>query len=933
MTWVYVPGGEYHAPNTPPRLSVSHQASKKRVVSRSTATSKTLSLPLSSQSLRKTLAKTIKIDQPLPAVLEIIPSKVTSNDNVRWLLAEFARLYRPLQDRISIDVEKKTITYTPEITIWWEIVFKRGQVKFYLVIPDKSHIKQPITKQVMNTWKQATIVQVADYLPRFDVANTSITGLTLKYHPVLSLAASNPTISFLGSLLDVKHYVRDDDIAILQIGIRPRDSSWPEECREILVKSKQTGQVPAKKAPAPLTTATLLRSILSGGLYLSGRIVEETINFIMTFLFGGDWEDERPIMEANQRFHGVVNSNNTHNKWQHEGFDTDIRCVVQSKNVERRKSITRAIVASFDKLKDDNELIPVEMPANKISFYLRRIRDRQFLYSKHDTLSTLELSKIINVPDKRAQAEHYNELHIADNRGGVDVPKGIFEPNGIPFGTYEDTDGKRKLVYLSNKDLDLFNRTIISIGDTGSGKTTFAANFALDAFTRGYGMFVIDAADGRLVQRILDRVPPEKRGKVKIIDFLNTEYPVGLGWNEIFGHINPDVAKEALVEEIETFIRVVSNTELNMRARQWVENAIKAVYASPDATLQDVENMLNNAQYREKVIPTIQDPKLRHDWEHYHNNLSANERRTIYDEAFRRLAPVMRNDLLKLFILQPPKKNEKGEYLIDFRKWMDEGYLVLVKANESLQPRLQTALVSFLLAKFNLAIISREDIPNENDRHPCFLILDEPDHYIKGSERWRNMLTRYRKYRCGLIFLFHGWDQLTETDSRLPNMIRKAGPHYVIFQTDEENVRELRYVIEPEFSVQEVAKGMPRYHAVVRLRAYANNGSAIPAFMIKSLDVPEKRFARCNNDDLYQLCAQELGTPKQEVLDTLFSRDIDAEFSMTDLITQVSAEGEGEIREEKERVKFSAHREEGIRPPFRSYPRLVSRFREEDEDD
>ncbi len=57
------------------------------------------------------------------------------------------------------------------------------------------------------------------------------------------------------------------------------------------------------------------------------------------------------------------------------------------------------------------------------------------------------------------------------------------------------------------------------------------------------------------------------------------------------------------------------------------------------------------------------------------------------------------------------------------------------------------------------------------------------------------MLTRFRKYRCGLNLLFHGWQQLKEADRDLPKIVRKSGPHHVIFQMDEHNLMELKPVI------------------------------------------------------------------------------------------------------------------------------------------
>ena len=231
---------------------------------------------------------------------------------------------------------------------------------------------------------------------------------------------------------------------------------------------------------------------------------------------------------------------------------------------------------------------------------------------------------------------------------------------------------------------------------------------------------------------------------------------------------------------------------------------------------------------------------------------------------------------------------------------MDEGYLVLVKANETLGEAMQTALVSFVLAKFNLAMISREDIPNENDRPPCFLYLDEPDHYIKGSEKWRNMLTRYRKYRCGINFMFHGWQQLKEADKDLPKIIRKAGPHYIIFQTDEDNLLELKPIIEPEFKVSEVSKGMPQFHAVIRLKMYGKDGSVVPAFMAKSIEEIEKRYKKQDNNHMYEDCAVELGRPKLEVLNEIFRTKMGAEFDIQDIQMSVSTTGDGELKENDE---------------------------------
>ena len=767
-------------------------------------------------------------------ILEIAPSKMTSNSNVRWLVSEFARLFTPLHKRINLT--GGMIVYTPEVNVWWEVFLHKGQIKFYLIVPDKDDIKHSLIRQVMKTWKQANVKEVNDYIPGFTPDNTSISKLTLKHHTVLSLDTQNPHYSPLEALLNAKHYIKEDDIALLQIGMRPMGSGWNDTAADLYDKIKKDGKVPRKKGKR-ISKGDVIHQIM----YAIGVVAEEVMNLLGDFLIPG-WESDKGMSEAIKGRNGELDATCTRHKTRSDAFSTEIRVVARSEDSDRRRSIIRAIVSGFDPLEGDNKLEEQSVLPKKLAAEIQKVTERRMtLKINGDILCALELAKIINVPDQKAQIEHYNELSLVSHRGEADVPKEIFiDDGGVPFATYEDNDGAHKVIYFNATNKNLFCMPRVIIGEPGTGKTTLCVGDTIESFLRGYGGVVVDAADGKLASRILSLVPPELKHKVKIIDFTNTEYPIGLGWNEIFTRVkNTDVIEDLIVEEIFAFIYLVTKTELNMRSKQWVENAIKATFTTPDATLQDVESMLNNAEYRARIIPTIADPELRSDWMYYHEKLKPEERKTIYDEAWRRLAPVMRKKALKNFILQKPKKDSNGDYLFDIRKWMDEGCLVLVKANETLGETLQTALVSFLISKLNLAMVSREDISDEDDRHPCFLRLDEPDHYIKGSERWRNMLTRFRKYRCGLNLYFHGWQQLKEADKDLPKIIRKAGPHYIVFQTDEDNLLDLKPVIEPEFKVHEVAKGMPQYHAVIRLKMYNDKGDVVPAFMAKALDMPE----------------------------------------------------------------------------------------------
>jgi len=838
--------------------------------------------------------KAIKKNDLNYASLEISPSKMTSNMNVKWLMSEFSRLYRPLTSRINLDSEEYFMTYDQEMVVWWEVIIKHNQIGFYLTVPDKEGIKEGLARQVMKCWKQSNVKVVKDPMPQFGSNITDVTKLHLKYHQLLSLDVDNPHFSILESILNAKHYLKEGDVALLQIGLRPKGSEWNDSMMSLLDTHKQTSEVPRKKGEKP----SAKKIALTGG-WLAGLAVEGGLN-----MFGNsfipEWE-ESDNLGGNKKFlNGSIESNSTRFKAKSDAFDTNISVSVQCPDSERRKAVIRSITSGFDPLEGDNKLVESSTQSEKRkSNRIHSVINRIMPNTVHDVLCSNELAKIINVPDQKAQIDHYNELSLVTNKGESEVPKETFEDgNGknIPFATIEDTDGIIKTLHYSTKNKNHLCMTRVIMGEPGTGKTTAGINFALESFFRGYGVMYIDAADGKALRRILKRVPPELRHKVKIIDFSNTRRPIGIGWNEIFRGKEAEDIQDNLAEEVIHFIELVAGNALSMTSETWVQLAVKAVWTTPDATIQDVMRMMSDPDYRANIISSITDFELRSDWERYHNDYTKEERSSICDQTFRRLYKITRKSAVKNILLQRPKKDLEGNYLVDFRKWMDEGDMVLVYADEDLGEPIVTALISFIMAKFNLAMISRKDIDEEDDRPPCFLMLDEPDHYIKGSERWQQMLTRYRKYRCGLVFMFHGWSQLKKTDKNLPEIMRQAGPHYMIFQTDEDNLDELKSVVEPEFKVKDVAKGMPQWHAIIRLKMYGSTGQSTPSFMAKAILDPESRLPKYDNMDLYTKCAEDFGEDKEIVKQDIYSRGSNIQISVDDLSEVTTTKGEGELK-------------------------------------
>ncbi|UNY49082.1 hypothetical protein sp82g_145 [Bacillus phage SP82G] len=127
----------------------------------------------------KEISRVIELEKVKYCLLEVIPSRMTSNREVKWLISEFSRLYKPLSQRISLSGYKVTIQ--PELDVWWEVFLYKESIRFCIIVPDKDNIKNSIKRQIMKTWKQSSVKEMdIDYLPEFDAEDAEVTNLTLK---------------------------------------------------------------------------------------------------------------------------------------------------------------------------------------------------------------------------------------------------------------------------------------------------------------------------------------------------------------------------------------------------------------------------------------------------------------------------------------------------------------------------------------------------------------------------------------------------------------------------------------------------------------------------------------------------------------------------------------------------------------------------------
>ena len=487
----------------------------------------------------------LRVVSPGYTTFEINPSKMTSNMGVKWLFTDLSRLYTSVNDRILLNNGK--IEYRIENTIWWEVILTKDSIKFFMSVPSENDIVSATSKQILQTWKKSNVREVPSPIPLMRPDHTMISHLTLQYHPVLSLNTTSPNFSLVSSMLSTKNYLLDSDMAILQIGMTPLGEDWNELSTAIMDDIRAGGNVPRKK-----NKRLSKKEIVDRVGRISVLALEEMMNLMGDFLVPG-WEDSRDLSKELKSNNGSRNSKESLFKVKSEGFKTTIRAVAISSNEMRRKAIVRYMCSAFDPLGHggDNALIEERVPESRIGEFIGKTLSREHMSDKcTDVLCSTELARIVQVPDQKAQVEFANELKVVQHRGESAVPKSVFveDPKAIPFMRYEQSDGTYTPVYFSGNNMNLMCMPRVVIGEPGSGKTTWSVRFAYEAFLRGYGSIVIDGADGDMINRLLNLTPMDKLNKVKVIDFTNSDNPVGLGFNEAFHCENTDLIEDCITE-------------------------------------------------------------------------------------------------------------------------------------------------------------------------------------------------------------------------------------------------------------------------------------------------------------------------------------------------------------------------------------------------
>lgn len=782
--------------------------------------------------------------------LKIIPDKTLNNDNVESLAISLAELYSPLKLEHRIKISRNSFTIDHKNTFIFEIYFSVDSIIFFITGPKKW--EELIKSKLEEVFSTKIGIQEVERNINFNESNSEAIELILSKNEFMSLKTDKRILAPIPNLMSTVKLMKEDDKALLQVILDPLGPNWGEKAEENYRKYKR-GEMPGDRI---LNYKRIIELICIAGLSVTNGI----INVILEIITGEPGENYVEEVKKNKRPEEL--SSSSASKYSKRAFNVGIRLLSESKDRDRARLVSKNLTSAFNDLSEDNELVAKKIisNSNKAKF-IKKIEQKEISRFRTSKLSTTEIAKFIQLPTSSLQNEYCQIESIGYNT--PNLPKEFREP-GVLMGEINYRNQVHN-VYMPDDDYDLLTRPLGIIGPVKSGKSVLGSNIALEAFLKGYGAAVIDVADGKLCEDIKGVIPKELNDKVVELDFGNISRPIGVNWSEVTRSLKK--SENRLAGELVSWFEKFTG-ELGPRTRRWLKKSALAVFEDPDNTILEVVSMLVDDSFRANIIPNIRNQSVKASWIMF-NQLSPGEKNQIIQPILNRLDYLLDDENLKNCLCQKAKKDSAGEDLINFRRWMDEGYLVLIKAPVTILGESTTdAIISFLVSKIWLSALTRIDIrANGIIPNPFILLMDEPHQFMGSSENWKRMIVEARKWGLKLVYLFHSFAQIKEKDKTLANLFKASGMSFILFNGSKETFVDLKEEISP-YTIDE-ALSLPQYYAVYRF--YGNKGPI--TFIAKAPAPPKRRYKIQDNDHISKQSILTYGEDSEIVELDIFQRE------------------------------------------------------------
>lgn len=708
--------------------------------------------------------------------------------------------------------------------VGFEIVCLNGFVNLYASVP--VNLIEVVKQAIVSAYPSARMEEVADY----NLFNKSggITGviggeLTLKEkfgYPIATYRdiKRDPMQSVLNALSALD---KEDGVGI-QFLIRPAKEGWRKEASS-LASSKRKGEESKGGKSEAIWWAKQTFVALN-------KPPEDK----------GSNEGKSSSKDLSSHEQEILNA--IDDKTKHPGFETTIRILVSSNISQRSQEILANVVASFSLFdapgKNGFKWSLAQDIEEFTTAYIMR-----FFPQNHDKniLNSVELATLFHFPQQDDIPT--SQLTRQDSKQ-VDGPRNVPE-HGLLLG-YNLFRGAKKPIRLALEDRQ---RHIYAVGQTGTGKSTFLENLALQDMLMGNGFAFIDP-HGDVAEKLLCMVPKERTEDVIYFCPADTEYPLGLN---VFEAATDD-EKDFVIQEVINVLYKLYDPQrqgiIGPRYESMFRNAALVVMADPaGGSFIDIPKLFRDKDYVKQKLQYVTDQNVLDFWlKEMPQSQRSNDFGEVVSWFVSKFGAFLSNGMMRNIIGQTKSS-------FDLRDIMDNKKILIVNLSKGRTGELNSKLLGMIFVmKFQAAAMSRANIPEE-DRIDFCLYVDEFQNF--STDSFATIMSEARKYRLNLVVANQFTTQLTEEirDAVFGNIGTT-----VAFRIGQNDVDILSRYFQPLFDADDLLR-IPNRNTIVRTLIGGVPTQAFSMATIAPLGSPNKELG----DALKQLSAAKYGRPRQIV--------------------------------------------------------------------
>ena len=687
---------------------------------------------------------------------------VTRNNEIKIDAMEqlFASLYS-----IKKGGWKQKFSVQPAIS--FEIISKQEDIRFYVWTPKE--YKDLIEKQINGAYSDAEILEVDELNIFNEKGKVAYKAFQLSrniFYPIKTYKdlPTDPMASITSALAKMG----PNEGASVQILISPVDSGWQKEGRKFISDTKKDESDPEKAKFA--TSAKVLEAV-------EGKIGKP-------------------------------------------GFETSIRVVVSSDDMETAKRHLDNISSSFEQFSGENNGLKkrkIRIKGTFIDDFLYRFQPMFNLFGNHiSVLNSEELASVFHFPNKQITTPHIHWLNSKTAPAPSEIPtEGIFLGNS-------NYRGLKRKVFISRDDR---RRHTYIIGKTGVGKSELLKQMVMQDIEAGHGVCFIDPHDA--VRQLLSQIPPERAEDVIYFNPGDTQRPMGINLLDAKTEDEQHFAATAVINMMYKLFDPYKTGIVGPRFEHAIRNAMLTVMqAEPGATFIEVVQALERPDYVQYLLPKVQDPIIRRYWTDQIAQTSDFHKSEVLDYIVSKFGRFVTNKMIRNIIGQ-------SQSSFDFRKVMDEGKILLVDlAKGEIGEENSNFLGLILVPRILMAAMSRQDTP-EDKRRDFYLYVDEFQNF--ATPDFAQILSEARKYRLNLTVANQFIGQVEE---EVKNAVFGNVGTIISFRVGVTDANYLAHEFSPVFGEDDLLN-IERYHGYVKTTV--NNEPVQPFSMDMTKDISKEK--------------------------------------------------------------------------------------------